>query len=97
MTDFSVFWNCLMTLVTPDTHDTHVPQKHGDYGFVARKLRDGLAEITARYFLAENADFKSPAEIKEIKEMVITYDLQRSHRNHRKHRNESSQMTLKAT
>ena len=47
MTDFSVFWNCLMTLVTPDTHDTHVPQKHGDYGFVARKLRDGLAEITA--------------------------------------------------
>ena len=47
MTDFSVFWNCLMTLVTPDTHDTHVPQKHGDYGFMARKLRLGLAEITA--------------------------------------------------
>ena len=48
-----------------------VTQKDGDYGFVARKLRVGLAEITARYFLAENAenaDFKSPAEIKEIAE-----------------------------
>ena len=45
---------------------------HGDYGFGTRKLRVGLAEITARFFLAENAenvDFKSPAEIKEIKEM----------------------------
>jgi len=40
---------------------------------MARKLRLGLAEITARYFFAENAenaDFKSPAEIKEIKEMI---------------------------
>ena len=49
-----------------------VTQKDGDYGFMARKLRLGLAEITARYFLAENAenvDFKNPAEIKEIKEM----------------------------
>ena len=39
---------------------------------MARKLRLGLAEITARYFFAENAesaDFKSPAEMKEIKEM----------------------------
>ena len=75
MTDFSVFWNCLMTLVTPDTHDTHVPQKHGDYGFMARKLRVGLAEITASltegFGLAENADFKSPAEIKEIKEIML--------------------------
>jgi hypothetical protein len=48
-----------------------VTQKDGDYGFVARKLRVGLAEITARYFLAENADFKSPAEIKEIKEIML--------------------------
>ena len=48
-----------------------VTQKDGDYGFGTRKLRVGLAEITARYFLAENAentDFKSPAEIKEIAE-----------------------------
>ena len=49
-----------------------VTQKDGDYGFGTRKLRVGLAEITARYFLAENAesaDIKSPAEIKEIKEI----------------------------
>ena len=41
-----------------------VTQKDGDYGFGTRKLRVGLAEITARFFLAENAenvDFKSPA------------------------------------
>ena len=49
-----------------------VTQKDGDYGFGTRKLRVGLAEITASltegFGLAENADFKSPAEIKEIAE-----------------------------
>ena len=37
-----------------------VTQKDGDYGFVARKLRVGLAEITASltegFGLAENAE-----------------------------------------
>ena len=36
-----------MTLMTLDTHDTHVPQKHGDYGSRARGLRVEGTEITA--------------------------------------------------
>ena len=42
-----------MTLMTLDTHDTHCRQtlptasKDGDYGSRARRLRVGLAEITA--------------------------------------------------
>ena len=48
-----------------------VTQKDGDYGFVARKLRVGLAEITVRYFLAENADFKSPALTRHLVTFIV--------------------------